>query len=97
MCSGISLLVLEMMRGMPPFLARIGQRSLYVFLWHGLPLIMLQQAGILRAVFAYQDGSAMAMALLLTAAIVYLCAHRWCAHITERVLLLPLTRLLLGR
>ncbi|MFZ6676195.1 acyltransferase family protein [Undibacterium sp. Xuan67W] len=76
-------------------LAAIGQRSIYVFLWHGLALIVLQETGVLNAIFTLDKALTSLTALAVSALIVWLAAHPWCEALTQKVLLKPLSWLLI--
>ena len=75
-------------------LARVGQRSMYVFLWHGMALIVLHQLGILNRIFQMGDAARLFISLASSAAIVYLASHRYCEILTRQYILRPLRWLL---
>ncbi|MDY7536982.1 acyltransferase family protein [Undibacterium sp. RTI2.1] len=72
-------------------LAQVGQRSMYVFLWHGLALIVLQQTGILNEIFKLEQGLAIFTAIAVSALIVWLASHAWCELITQKLILKPMS------
>ncbi|MCU6432844.1 acyltransferase family protein [Undibacterium sp. Jales W-56] len=76
-------------------LAQIGQRSIYVFLWHGLALIVLQETGVLKAIFTLDKALTSLAAFSVSALIVWLAAHPWCEALTQRLLLKPMSWLLI--
>lgn len=76
-------------------LAHIGQRSMYVFLWHGMALIAMQESGLLHRIFELEDTAALLISLSATAAIVWVSAHPWCEWLTQTCLLKPLSWLLI--
>lgn len=90
---GLSVLHLLTRRNLG--LARIGQRSMYVFLWHGMALIAMQESGALHRIFELEDTAALVISLSATAAIVWIGAHPWCERLTQTCLLKPLSWLLI--
>lgn len=72
-------------------LASIGQRSMYVFLWHGVPLIALQKSGLLQRIFGLEDFPCLLLSLVISALIVWVAAHPWCERLTQACLLKPLS------
>ncbi|MEB0138189.1 MULTISPECIES: acyltransferase family protein [unclassified Undibacterium] len=76
-------------------LARIGRQSMYVFLWHGMALIILQHYGILSQILHMEAATRLCLSLAASAAIVWLTAHPYCERITQIVILRPLSWLLL--
>jgi fucose 4-O-acetylase-like acetyltransferase len=76
-------------------LARIGKQSMFVFLWHGMALIILQQSGVLRWIFQSGETSRLLMSAGISGIIVWLCAHPYCEHLTRKLILKPMTWLLL--
>ena len=78
-------------------LSRIGKQSMYVFLWHGMTLIILQQCGILPAILRMEPAARLSISLLCSAAIVYLTAHPYCERLTQNLILQPMTTILAGR
>lgn len=72
-------------------LAQIGQRSMYVFLWHGLALIVLQQTGMLNEIFKLDHALALVIAVIASAIIVWLASHPWCEAMTQKLLLKPMS------
>ncbi|MBI3285837.1 MAG: acyltransferase family protein [Burkholderiales bacterium] len=92
--TAVGLSVLHVLTRKDLGLARIGQRSMYVFLWHGMALIALQESGLLRRIFAMEDAAALLISLSITAAIVWLSSHPRCEQLTQKCLLHPLAWLL---
>jgi len=78
-------------------LSRIGKQSMYVFLWHGMILIILQQNGILPTILRMEPAARLSISLLCSAAIVYLTAHPYCELLTQKIILKPMAALLTGR
>ncbi|MFZ6755061.1 acyltransferase family protein [Undibacterium sp. Dicai25W] len=78
-------------------LSRIGKQSMYVFLWHGMTLIILQQSGILPAILRMEPTARLSISLLCSAVIVYLTAHPYCERLTQKIILQPMAALLTGR
>ncbi|MFZ6689236.1 acyltransferase family protein [Undibacterium sp. SXout11W] len=78
-------------------LSRIGKQSMYVFLWHGMTLIILQQCGILPAILRMEPAARLSISLLSSAAIVYLTAHPYCERLTQKIILQPMVAILTGR
>lgn len=76
-------------------LARVGQRSMYIFLWHGMALIALHQLGLLNRIFQMGDAARLLISLTASAAIVYLGSHRYCEKLTQKYILSPLNWLLI--
>lgn len=89
---GLSILYLLSLRDWG--LARVGQRSMYVFLWHGMALIALHQLGILNRIFQMGDTARLLVSLASSAAIVYLGSHSYCEKLTQKCILSPLNWLL---
>lgn len=89
---GLSILYLLSLRDWG--LARVGQRSMYVFLWHGMALIALHQLGILNRIFQMGDTARLLISLASSAVIVYLGSHRYCEKLTQKCILSPLNWLL---
>jgi fucose 4-O-acetylase-like acetyltransferase len=79
---GLSVLYLLSLRDWG--LARVGQRSMYVFLWHGMALIALHQLGILNRIFQMGDTARLLISLASSAVIVYLGSHRYCEKFTQK-------------
>lgn len=95
-CTLTGLAVLQLLTRRPLGLARFGRRSLYIFLWHGMALIVLQQTGLLPKIFQHGEALALAVSLLVSAAIVWLAASDLCERWTRRLLLEPADKLLAG-
>lgn len=76
-------------------LSNIGQRSMYVFLWHGVPLIALQESGLLHRIFGLEEFPCLLLSLAVSALIVWVAAHPWCERLTQACLLKPFTWLLI--
>ena len=91
----IGLAVLNLLARRNWGLAPIGQRSIYVFLWHGAALIAMEELGLLNRIFNMEDTASLLLSLSSTAAIVWLCSHRRCEWLTQKIILQPLTWLIL--
>ncbi|MFZ6720746.1 acyltransferase family protein [Undibacterium sp. Ji49W] len=89
---GLSVLYLLAQKNLR--LAGIGQRSIYVLVWHGMALIILQESGVLRHIFKLDHGMALLISALVSMAIVWLCAHEKCEAVTKRFILNPMSWLL---
>jgi len=76
-------------------LARIGKQSMYVFLWHGMVLIILQAFGILPTILHMPPLARLSISLLCSALIVYVAALPCCEMLTQKFILRPMTWLLL--
>ena len=90
---GLSVLYLLAQKNLG--LAHIGRRSLYVLVWHGMALIILQESGVLRHIFKHGDAFALAVSSLVSLAITWLCAHEKTEQLTKRLILNPINWLLL--
>lgn len=75
-------------------LAQIGERSLYVLVWHGMALIGMQVSGALPWMFRQDAWLAFILSVASSVLIVYLCTHDWCLRLTQKLLLQPLNWLL---
>ncbi len=75
-------------------LAQIGERSLYVLVWHGMALIVMQISGALPWIFHQDAPIAFALSIASSLLIVWLCTHNWCVSLTQKFLLQPLNWLL---
>lgn len=93
----IGLAVLYLLTQRDLKLAAIGKRSLYVLVWHGMALIILQETGILRAIFRHETTVALVIAVLASAVITWLCSHEKTERYTERFILSPLRWLLVAQ
>ncbi|MFZ6771872.1 acyltransferase family protein [Undibacterium sp. SXout7W] len=87
----IGLAVLNLLARRDWGLARIGQRSIYVFLWHGAALIAMEEFGLLNSIFQMEDTAALLLSLTSSAVIVWLCSHPRCESLTQKIILRPLT------
>ncbi|MCH8619112.1 acyltransferase family protein [Undibacterium sp. TS12] len=90
---GLSILYLLAQKDLK--LASIGRRSLYVLLWHGMALIILQETGVLRAIFKHDNTVALLISILVSMAITWVCAHEKTEWLTKRIILNPLAWLLI--
>ncbi|MFZ6656600.1 acyltransferase family protein [Undibacterium sp. TJN19] len=93
----IGLAILYLLAQKDLRLAHIGQRSIYVLVWHGMALIILQETGVLRHIFKFDNVTALLISALVSAAIVWLCSHEKCERFTKRYLLAPVTWLLVSQ
>ena len=75
-------------------LARIGKQSIYVFLWHGIALIILQATGLLATILHMQPLARLTMSLFCSGLIVLAAAHPYCELLTQKFILEPMTWLL---
>jgi len=76
-------------------LARIGKQSMYVFLWHGMALIVLQQTGVLHWIFQTGEATRLLLSAATSGVIVWLAAHPYCESLTQKLILQPMAWLLL--
>ncbi|MBI3730065.1 MAG: acyltransferase family protein [Burkholderiales bacterium] len=91
----IGLSVLYLLAQKDLRLAQIGKRSIYVLVWHGMALIILQETGVLRAIFKHENTVALAISVLVSMAITWVCAHEKTETLTKRLILNPLAWLLI--
>lgn len=91
----IGLSVLYLLAQKELGLANIGKRSIYVLVWHGMALIILQETGVLRAIFKHENTIALAISVLLSMLITWVCAHEKTEMLTKRFILNPLSWLLI--
>ncbi|MES2071774.1 MAG: acyltransferase family protein [Pseudomonadota bacterium] len=75
-------------------LAKVGQRSMYIFLWHGLALLALQESGLITDIFELDDFPTAILATGISALIVWACSREACENLTQKFLLRPFTWLL---
>ncbi|MFZ6746544.1 acyltransferase family protein [Undibacterium sp. JH2W] len=91
----IGLSVLYLLAQKELGLANIGKRSIYVLVWHGMALIILQETGVLRAIFKHENTIALAVSALVSMVITWVCAHEKTELLTKRFILNPLSWLLI--
>jgi fucose 4-O-acetylase-like acetyltransferase len=91
----IGLSVLYLLAQKDLHMAQIGKRSIYVLVWHGMALIILQETGVLRAIFKHENTIALAVSVLVSMAITWVCAHEKTEALTKRLILDPLAWLLI--
>ncbi|WP_428717420.1 acyltransferase family protein [Undibacterium curvum] len=94
-CTVIGLAVCYLMSRRNWGLARIGQQSMYVFLWHGMALIILHNTGLLNRILHLEDTARLLVSLGASALIVWLAAHPYCELLTKKLILQPAQWLLL--
>lgn len=75
-------------------LTRIGERSLFVLVWHGMALIIMQVSGVLPWIFQQDPLLAFTLSVVSSVLIVAICTHNWCVNLTQKLILQPLTWLL---
>lgn len=95
LCGLIGLSFLHLVAQRDWGLAKVGQRSLYVFLWHGLPLIVLQESGVLRRVFAMDTLPMFLISVGTSLAIVWIASRDNTEKLTEKFMLQPFAWLLI--
>ncbi len=71
-------------------LTRIGERSLYVLVWHGMALIIMQVSGTLAWIFKQDTAIALGLSTISSVLVVWLCTHNWCVLLTQKLILQPL-------
>ncbi len=77
-------------------LARLGKHSVYVFLWHGMALIVMNANGWLKQLFELPQFWRVTLSVLASILITWTTAHRWTALLTDKLVLHPVRSLLLG-
>ncbi|MES2104063.1 MAG: acyltransferase family protein [Pseudomonadota bacterium] len=75
-------------------LSNVGKRSMYVFLWHGLALLILQETGIISDIFELEDLPTAALSVGISALIVWACSREACENLTQKLILRPFSWLL---
>lgn len=93
-CTIIGLAVLHLLSRRDLGLSQVGKRSMYVFLWHGLALIVLHQTGLLDKMFSLNPELSTAMSLIASIVIVWLSSRLWSEQFTQKYVLYPLCWLL---
>ncbi|HTD03058.1 acyltransferase family protein [Undibacterium sp.] len=90
----IGLAVLHLLVQRDLGLANVGKRSMYVFLWHGLALVILQETGIINDIFELDDVPTTVLSVGISALIVWACSREACENLTQKLVLRPLSWLL---
>ena len=91
--STLGIAVLYLLSRQDLKLARIGQQSMYIFLWHGMALIILQSTGVLPSILHMPPAARLSISLLCSGLIVLIAAHPYCERWTQRLILNPFSRL----
>jgi fucose 4-O-acetylase-like acetyltransferase len=74
-----------------------GERSLYIYLWHGLWIKFLAWTTWLAYFKDWSNAALMAMLFVFSTAIVLLSGNHWLVHYTEKFLLKPFSQLILSQ
>ncbi|GGC70837.1 acyltransferase family protein [Undibacterium terreum] len=75
-------------------LSNVGKRSMYVFLWHGLALLILEHTGLAADIFALDDLPTAVVSVGVSALIVWVCSRQACEDLTQKLILRPFSWLL---
>jgi len=76
-------------------LSQIGKRSMFVFAWHGLALIILNKSTLLASLFIHPGFTALFITLCVSGIIVWISSHPLCEKWTTLYLLKPMEWLLI--
>jgi fucose 4-O-acetylase-like acetyltransferase len=93
-CTVVGLSFMHVMMQRDFGLAKVGQRSMYVFLWHALPLVILQETGLEQWLFGLEDLPMVLLSIGISVMIVWLASRSWCEQFTQAVMLRPFNWLL---
>jgi fucose 4-O-acetylase-like acetyltransferase len=91
----VGLSVLNLITRKDVGIARMGQHSIYIYLWHGFAILALSQTHVLNAIFSLNGTLAMAILALISIAIMAFASHALCISFTNKCIINPLLRLLL--
>jgi len=92
--SATGLAVLHLLAQKDLGLSGVGKRSMYVFLWHGLALLILQETGIISDIFDLDDVLTAGLSVGISALIVWACSREACENLTQKLVLRPFSWLL---
>ncbi|MFZ6646749.1 acyltransferase family protein [Undibacterium sp. TJN25] len=75
-------------------LANVGKRSMYVFLWHGLALLILEKTGAVTEIFSMEDLPMTIISFGVSLLIVWAASREITETLTQKLILRPFSWLL---